>query len=102
MEHELKVEQADEMFERRREEARRRDEEKTEKNRRKREKKKKAKEKKGAAEPSAAGPDGEMRKQNGERNANGMADGNENKVSGVKNTTDGTRDELGVIIHDDN
>ncbi|KAL2375361.1 hypothetical protein RJ035_000697 [Blastomyces gilchristii] len=102
MEHELKMEQADEMFERRMEEARRKDEERTEKNRRKREKKKKAKEKKGAAAPSAAGPDAEMpRERNGERNANGGADGNENKVSGTENATDGPREELGVIIHDD-
>lgn len=45
MEEELKVEKANEDFERRREEAKRKDEAKTEKNRRKREKRKAAKEK---------------------------------------------------------
>ncbi|EGC43707.1 DUF1168 domain-containing protein [Histoplasma capsulatum var. duboisii H88] len=101
IEEELKREQADEMFERRREEARRKDEEKTEKNRRRREKKKKAKEKKGAAGPSAAGLNSEMREQGNERNSNGGMDRDEHKVSGLENAADRTKEESGVIIHDD-
>ncbi|EDN09462.1 DUF1168 domain-containing protein [Histoplasma capsulatum] len=101
IEEELKREQADEMFERRREEARRKDEEKTEKNRRRREKKKKAKEKKGAAGPSAAGPNSEMRERCNEGNSNGGMDGDEHKVSGLENAADRTKEESGVIIHDD-
>ncbi|OAX84121.1 hypothetical protein ACJ72_01510 [Emergomyces africanus] len=78
MEQELKIDQADELFERRREEARRRDEEKTEKNRRKREKKKKAKEKKASAGPSDTGPNtDEMREPNGKS-------ANERGVTGVR------------------
>ncbi|OJD18139.1 hypothetical protein AJ78_01805 [Emergomyces pasteurianus Ep9510] len=101
MEQELKIDEADEAFERRREEARRRDEEKTEKNRRKREKKKKAKEKKGSSGPSDAGTNAEMPERNGKSAANGGFAGDENKVFGVVNAAEGGREEPGVIIHDD-
>ncbi|ODH44844.1 hypothetical protein ACO22_00674 [Paracoccidioides brasiliensis] len=93
MEIELKKEQADEMFERRREEARRKDEEKTEKNRRKREKKKKkAKEKAGASGAAGDVKMGDVERTNSE-------DGN--MVPVVEVAADGNREELGVIIHDE-
>ncbi|EER42190.1 DUF1168 domain-containing protein [Histoplasma capsulatum H143] len=68
---------------------------------RRREKKKKAKEKKGAAGPSAAGLNSEMREQGNERNSNGGMDRDEHKVSGLENAADRTKEESGVIIHDD-
>ncbi|KGQ00976.1 hypothetical protein PAAG_12349 [Paracoccidioides lutzii Pb01] len=98
MEIELKKEQADEMFERKREEARRKDEEKTEKNRRKREKKKKAKEKAEAeAGPGVSGAAGDVKM--GDVGRANREDGN--MVPVVEVAAVGNREELGVIIHDE-
>ncbi|KAK2790929.1 hypothetical protein FQN52_005374 [Onygenales sp. PD_12] len=108
MEDQLRVEQADEMFEKRREEIRKRDEERTEKNRKKREKKKKAgKGKKGDKGVEGGVQMGEKgaKKRDGGVEGVGIrtagADKSGSKADGVEGGADQNGDVPGVIIHDD-
>ncbi|KAK2812785.1 hypothetical protein FQN50_001114 [Emmonsiellopsis sp. PD_5] len=109
MEDQLRVEQADEVFEKRREEIRKRDEERTEKNRRKREKKKMkaGKGKKGGK--GGDGGDGQMGDQGAEKRDGGVDGGirtagpdkSGSKADGVEGGADQNGEVPGVIIHDE-